>query len=251
MRRPFIIANWKMNYTVTEALGFVAVFTADLKATGHVDVAIAPPFTALYALGEALEGSGIGLAAQNMHWEESGAFTGEISGKFLADMHCKNVIIGHSERRQLFGETDDTVNKRLCSALHFGITPIMCVGETLKEREDGKTWDVIEKQLRGGLANIDLASCEDFVIAYEPVWAIGSGKTAAPEEAQEVHGLVRKYLGSIYGKETATRLRIVYGGSVKPSNIRELIAKEDIDGALVGGASLDPKQFAAIVRGAH
>ena len=251
MRKPFVAANWKMNNTVPEALKFVAAFTADLKAPGSVDVVIAPPFTALYALREALEGTEIGLAAQNLYWEESGAFTGEIAPSFIADAGATHVIIGHSERRQLFGETDETVNKRISAALRNGLVPVMCVGETLEERKAERTWSVIEGQLKGGLKGIDLAACEEFVIAYEPVWAIGTGLTATPEQAEEVHAQIRRYLSTAYSKEVAAGRRIIYGGSVKPSNCREIMAKEDIDGALVGGASLDPKQFAAIVRGAH
>jgi len=251
MRKPFVAANWKMNNTVPEALKFVAAFTADLKAPGGVDVVIAPPFTALYALREALEGTEIGLAAQNLYWEESGAFTGEIAPSFIADAGATHVIIGHSERRQLFGETDETVNKRISAALRNGLVPVMCVGETLEERKAEKTWSVIEGQLKGGLKGIDLAACEEFVIAYEPVWAIGTGLTATPEQAEEVHAQIRRYISTAYSKDVAAGRRIIYGGSVKPSNCREIMAKEDIDGALVGGASLDPKQFAAIVRGAH
>lgn len=251
MRKPLIAANWKMNNTVSEALKFVAAFTADLKAPGNVDVVIAPPFTALYALHEAIEGTEIKLAAQNLYWEESGAFTGEIAPSFLADAGASYAIIGHSERRQLFGETDETVNRRVSAALKNGLIPILCVGETLSEREEGRMWNVIEGQLKGGLKGIDLTACDEFAIAYEPVWAIGTGRTATPEQAEEVHALIRRHLASAFGKETASKRRVIYGGSVKPSNCRELMAKEDIDGALVGGASLDPKQFAAIVRGAH
>lgn len=251
MRKPFIAANWKMNNTVGDALKFVAAFTADLKAVGNVDCVLAPPFTALYAMNEALEGTEIRLAAQNLYWEESGAFTGEIAPRFLADVGCSHVIVGHSERRQLFGETDETVNRRLRAALGNGLVPIFCVGETLEEREANRTWDVIERQLKDGLKGIDIAACEDFVVAYEPVWAIGTGRTATPEQAQEIHAMIRAHLARAYGKDVAAKRRIIYGGSVKPSNSRELMTKDDIDGALVGGASLDPKQFAAIVRSAH
>nr|HPQ80985.1 triose-phosphate isomerase [bacterium] len=200
MRKPLIAANWKMNNTVPEALKFVAAFTADLKAPGPVDVVIAPPFTALYALHEALEGSEIKLAAQNLFWEESGAFTGEISPSFLTDAGASYAIIGHSERRQIFGETDETVNRRVSAALKNGLIPIMCVGETLAEREDDRMWDVIEGQLKGGLKNIDLGACDDFSIAYEPVWAIGTGRTATPEQAEEVHVMIRRHLSSAFGK---------------------------------------------------
>ncbi len=250
-RRPFIAANWKLNNTVPESLKFIAAFTADLKSATAVDVVIAAPYTALYSMGVALAESEFKLGAENIFWEDSGAFTGEISGPMLKDVGCDYVIVGHSERRQYFGETDETVNKRLNAALRNGLIPIMCVGETLDEREANKTWDVIEGQLRGGLKGIDLKGLADFVIAYEPVWAIGTGKTATPEEAQEVHGLIRGFLRESYGNDTADRLRILYGGSVKPSNSRELMSKEDIDGALVGGASLKPDQFAGIVRNSH
>ena len=251
MRKPFIAANWKMNNTVGEALKFVAAFTADLKAVGNVDCILAPPFTALYAMNEAIEGTEIKLAAQNLFWEESGAFTGEIAPRFLAEVGCSHAIIGHSERRQLFGETDETVNRRLRAALGNGLVPILCVGETLAEREANRTWDVIERQLKDGMKGIDLAACEDFVVAYEPVWAIGTGRTATPEQAQEIHAMIRTHLATAYSKDVAAKRRIIYGGSVKPSNSRELMSKNDIDGALVGGASLDPKQFAGIVRSAH
>lgn len=251
MRKPFIAANWKMNNTVGEALKFVAAFTADLKAVGNVDCILAPPFTALYAMNEAIEGTEIKLAAQNLFWEESGAFTGEIAPRFLAEVGCSHAIIGHSERRQLFGETDETVNRRLRAALGNGLVPILCVGETLAEREANRTWDVIERQLKDGMKGIDLAACEDFVVAYEPVWAIGTGRTATPEQAQEIHAMIRAHLATAHSKDVAAKRRIIYGGSVKPSNSRELMSKNDIDGALVGGASLDPKQFAGIVRSAH
>lgn len=251
MRKPLIAANWKLNNTVPEALKFIAAFTADLKSATGVDVVLGAPYTTLYSMGVALQDSEFKLAAENMFWENSGAFTGEISGPMLRDVGCDYVIIGHSERRQYFGETDETVNKRLNAALKNGLVPIMCVGETLEQREANRTWDIIETQLRDGLKNIDVEGIEDFVIAYEPIWAIGTGKTASPEQAQEVHGLIRGYLKDAYGNETADRIRILYGGSVKPSNSRELMSKEDIDGALVGGASLKPDQFAAIVRNAH
>jgi triosephosphate isomerase len=251
MRRPLIVGNWKMNNTVAEALKFAATLSVELKATGHIDVVIAPPYTALYSLGVALSDTEFGLGAQNIFWEESGAFTGEISGVFLAEVGCKYVIIGHSERRQFFGETDATVNRRVAAAIKCGLIPIMCVGETLGEREAGKTWDVIERQLVGGLLGIDMRATSDLVIAYEPVWAIGTGKTATPAQAGEVHTQIRSYLSKVYGRTIADRIRILYGGSVKPGNSRELMTQNDIDGALVGGASLDVKQFAEIVRSAH
>lgn len=250
MRKPFIAANWKMNNTVGDALKFVAAFTADLKAVGNVDCVLAPPFTALYAMNEALEGTEIRLAAQNLYWEESGAFTGEIAPRFLADVGCSHVIVGHSERRQLFGETDETVNRRLRAALGNGLVPILCVGETLEEREANRTWDVIERQLKDGLKGIDLAACEDFVVAYEPVWAIGTGMTATPQQAQEVHQLIRRLVLDQSDEKTAAAIRILYGGSVKPQNAAELFRQSDIDGGLIGGAALDADAFLAIVQSA-
>ncbi len=240
-----------MNNTVPEAIRFVTALTSDLKAISGVDVVIAPPFTALYSAGVALADTEFYLSSQNLFWEDSGAYTGEISGPFLADVGCRYAIVGHSERRQLFSETDETVNRRLKAALRNNLVPIMCVGETLAEREANQTWDVIRRQLDGGLSGIDLAALADFVIAYEPVWAIGTGKTATSGQAQEVHGLIRRYIADKFGSAVADKTRIIYGGSVKPSNSRELLSNPDIDGALVGGASLDPKQFAAIVRSAH
>lgn len=251
MRRPLIAANWKMNNTVPEALKFVAAFITELKAAGSVDVVIAPPYTALYSAGVALAETEFKLAAQDIFWEDNGAFTGEIAGGFLKDVGCQYAIIGHSERRQFFGETNETVNKRILAALRHDLVPIMCVGELLADRDAGRTWNVVETQLKGGLKGIDLAACEEFVIAYEPVWAIGTGRTATPDEAEEVHASIRKYLSTAHGAAVADKIRIIYGGSVKPSNSRELMSKENIDGALVGGASLDPKQFAGIVRNAH
>ncbi|MFH0800637.1 MAG: triose-phosphate isomerase [Pseudomonadota bacterium] len=251
MRKSFIAANWKMNNTVPEALKFVAALASELKAAGHVDVVIAPPFTALYSIGVALAETEFKLAAQNIFWEDSGAYTGEISGLFLRDVGCSCALIGHSERRQLFGETDETANRRFRAALRHGLIPILCVGETLGEREANRTWDVIERQLKGGLMGMSAEAAASAVVAYEPVWAIGTGRTATPEQAQEVHALIRRHFAKAFGAAVAENIRIIYGGSVKPSNSRELLSKEDIDGALVGGASLDPKQFAAIVRSAH
>ncbi|MBT3182666.1 MAG: triose-phosphate isomerase [Deltaproteobacteria bacterium] len=251
MRKPFIAGNWKMNNTVEESLKFAATLAVELKATGQIDVAIAPPFTALYSLGVAFTDTEFDLAAQNIFWEDSGAYTAEISGVFLKEVGCKYAIVGHSERRQYFGETDETVNKRAHAALKHDLIPILCVGETLEHREAGKTWNVIESQLEGGLKGIDLSSTTDFVIAYEPVWAIGTGKTASTAQAEEVHGLIRNYLNEASGKEIADRTRILYGGSVKPSNSRELLVQPNIDGALVGGAALDVVQFADIIRNAH
>lgn len=249
-RRPCIAGNWKMNMTVAESLKFITEFTHELKAVGDRDVVIAPPFTALYSSGVALADTELKLAAQNVHWKDSGAFTGEISAPFLIDVGCTYAIIGHSERRLYFGETDETVNKRLLAALRHGLTPIVCVGERLEERESNKTWDVIETQLKGGLENITMNGDNLPLIAYEPVWAIGTGKTASPSQAQEVHALIREWIDRAFDAATANSVRILYGGSVKPSNSREIISQPDIDGALVGGAALNPEHFAAIVRSA-
>ncbi len=246
-RTPFIVANWKMNKTVAEAVDFVEEFLPLLPAGLQVEVALAPPHTALMAVGKALEGSGVALAAQNMHWEEAGAFTGEVSPVMVRDLGCRHVIVGHSERRQFFGEGDGEVARKVTSALREGVTPILCVGETLGEREYGKTFETVERQLRGGLEGTVLESGLELTIAYEPVWAIGTGKTATPEEAQEVHHFIRGLLSSHFGAELSGRIRILYGGSVKPENAGALMSMNDIDGALVGGASLDPVSFAGIV----
>ena len=213
-----------------------------------VDIVVAPPFTSLAAAKSAIGSSGIGLSAQNVHWEETGAFTGELSAAMLLDVGCGWVIIGHSERRQYFGETDETVNKRLKAALSASLKPIVCVGETLDQREAGTTDKVVSSQLAGGFSGIDESSFPDTVIAYEPVWAIGTGKTATVDQAQEIHGIIRGWLSDNYGAEKAQATRILYGGSVKPGNAAELLAMEDIDGALVGGASLKADDFGAIIR---
>lgn len=249
-RIPLVAANWKMNMTVGEALGFVTVFSHELKAVGSTDVAIAPPHTALYSTGVALSETEFKLAAQNMHWEESGAYTGEVAASFLKDVGCEFVIIGHSERRQYFGETNETVNKKVRTAIRHDLIPILCVGERLEEREAGNPWAVIEGQLKGGLFKINLADQPALVIAYEPVWAIGTGKTATPAQAQEIHLMIRNYVSKAFNATVAENLRIIYGGSIKPSNSRELFSQNDIDGGLVGGASLNPQHFAAIVRSA-
>jgi len=235
---------------VADSLKFITEFTHELKAVGDRDVVIAPPFTSLYSSGVALADSELKLASQNVHWEDSGAFTGEIAAPFLVDVGCTYVIIGHSERRQYFGETDETVNKRLHAALRHGLTPIVCVGELLEERESNKTWDVIERQLKGAFANVTMSADNMPLIAYEPVWAIGTGKTASPAQAQEVHAMIREWVGRAFDAATADAVRILYGGSMKPSNSRELISQPDIDGGLIGGAALNPEHFAAIVRSA-
>jgi triosephosphate isomerase len=247
-RLPFIAGNWKMNKTVTEAIDLVKQLKASLSAIEGVEVAVAPPFTALFAVRKELEGSSIRLAAQNLFWEEKGAFTGEIAPPMLKEVGCHYVILGHSERRQFFGETDDTVNRKVKAALSQELKVIFCIGETLKEREEGKTFAVIERQVPGGLKDIHKEEMSSIVLAYEPVWAIGTGKTATPEQAEEVHRFIRKKLAELYSKEIADGVRIQYGGSVTPENIRGLMEQEDIDGALVGGASLKSETFSKIVR---
>jgi triosephosphate isomerase len=247
-RLPFIAGNWKMNKTVAEAIDLVKRLKASLSGIEGVEVAVAPPFTALFAIRNELEGSPIRLAAQNLFWEEKGAFTGEIAPLMLKEVGCHYVILGHSERRQFFGETDETVNRKVGAALGQGLKVIFCIGETLKEREEGKTFAVIERQVPGGLKDIRKEEMNSVVIAYEPVWAIGTGKTATPEQAEEVHRFIRQKLGQLYSKEIAEGVRIQYGGSVTPENVKGLMGQENIDGALVGGASLKSETFSKIVR---
>jgi triosephosphate isomerase len=246
-RRPIIAGNWKMNMTATQAREVASKLIPLIASVKDRDIVLAPPFTALQTVSEAIKGTNIGLSTQNLHWEDKGAFTGEISAEMLLDLGCKYVIIGHSERRQYFGETDETVNKRVKQALKKGLLPIMCIGETLAEREAGKLSEIINRQATGGLKDISVADMKKIVIAYEPVWAIGTGKTATPEQANEVHALIRQTVKALYNAETAEGLRIQYGGSVTPDNVSSLMAMPDIDGALVGGASLKPETFAALV----
>jgi len=247
-RLPFIAGNWKMNETVGEALDLVRQLKASISRIEGVEVAVAPPFTALYAVRKELEGSTIRLAAQNLFWEEKGAYTGEVSPPMLKEVGCHYVILGHSERRQFFGETDETVNRKIKAALGQDLNVIFCIGETLKEREEGKTFSVIEKQVTGGLKDIGKEEMRRIVVAYEPVWAIGTGKTATPEQAEEVHRFIREKLGKLFSREIAEGVRIQYGGSVTPENIKGLMGQENIDGALVGGASLKADTFSKIVR---
>ncbi|AFE10526.1 triosephosphate isomerase [Corallococcus coralloides DSM 2259] len=250
-RRKIVAGNWKMNKTVPEALALVRELRGAVAAMGDkVEVAIAPPFVALQPLHVALEGAPLQLAAQNCHWESSGAFTGEISAPMLAELGCAYVIVGHSERRQFFGETDATVNKRAKAVKAAGMTPIVCVGETLAERESNQTLTVVERQVRGALEGFSGADVATFVLAYEPVWAIGTGRTATTAQAQEVHAAIRGLLTRMYDEGTAERVRIQYGGSVKPDNAAELLGQPDVDGALVGGASLKAADFVAIVKAA-
>ncbi len=246
-RKPIIAGNWKMNKTSVEARDLASKLISLVSGVKDREIVLGPPFTSLSAVAAAIKGTNILLSAQNMHWEDKGAFTGEISAEMLLDLGCKYVIIGHSERRQYFGETDETVNKKVKQALKKGLLPIMCVGETLAEREAGKLNDIIKRQVSGGLKDIVADDMKKVVVAYEPVWAIGTGKTATPEQANEVHALIRQTVKSLYNADIAEGLRIQYGGSVTPDNVSSLMAKPDIDGALVGGASLKPESFAALV----
>jgi len=237
-----------MHKTVAETLDYIRRFRELVSGIEDREIMIAPPFTALYAAGRELAGTNIRLGAQNAHWAESGAFTGEISPAMLTECGVQYVILGHSERRHIFGETDKMIRRRLEGVLSAGLRPILCIGETLEEREAGKTFEVLERQVREALSGFSADDLKVLVIAYEPVWAIGTGKTATPEQAEEAHRYVRGLLGELFGKDFAEKTRILYGGSVKPENIAELMAQSDVDGALVGGASLDPETFARIVR---
>lgn len=248
MRKPVIAGNWKMNKTKLESIKLVTELKNLLPRTVAAEIIVAPPFTALTYVFEAVSGSNIALAAQNCHWEDSGAYTGEISPPMLKDLGCSHVILGHSERRQHFGETDSSVNKKLKAVLRHNLIPIVCVGESLKERKKGETFSIVENQIKRGLVDLTSTEFNEIIIAYEPIWAIGTGETATPAQAQEVHQLIRKTLGELFGNRTAAETRIQYGGSVKPDNIAELMAQEDIDGALVGGASLEARSFAEIVK---
>jgi triosephosphate isomerase (TIM) len=250
MRKKIIAGNWKMNKTVSEAQNLAAAIKRDLDSEAKVDVVLCPPFTAISAVSQAVSGTQIAVGAQNMHYEPSGAYTGEISAEMLREQYCRYVILGHSERRQFFGETDASVNKKTVAALAAGLKPIVCVGETLEEREADRIEDVIRTQINGGLAGLSEADMKNVVIAYEPVWAIGTGKTASPEQAQEVHAFIRSLLAGLSSQATADTVRIQYGGSMKPNNAAELLSKPDIDGGLIGGAALDAPSFIGIVKAA-
>jgi triosephosphate isomerase (TIM) len=247
MRRPVIAGNWKMYKTAAQTRAFFEAFKPLVAASQHCDIVIAPPFTALSAAVELAKGTTITIAAQNVHWEREGAFTGEVSIPMLQEVGCRDVIIGHSEQRQYFGETDERVHRKTKTALNAGLRPIVCVGESLAERESNLTQAVLERQFDGGLGALTPEEFSRILIAYEPVWAIGTGRTATPEIAAEAHRHLRKLAAAHFMGERASELRILYGGSVKPDNIQGLMVQEEIDGALVGGASLDPKSFAAIV----
>ena len=246
MRRPLIAGNWKMHNNCAQSVELVSQLIKSVPAS-EVDIVVAPPYTALSSVAAVLKDSPIALAAQNIFWEESGAFTGEIAPAMLKDVGCTHVIIGHSERRQFFNETNDTVNKRLKASLKASLIPIVCIGETLSEREGEKTLAVIEEQITEGLHNVSPDEMKPLIIAYEPVWAIGTGKTATPEQAQEVHHFIRELVARIFSGPIAEEIRILYGGSVKPDNVDHLMAQTDIDGALVGGASLKADSFARII----
>jgi triosephosphate isomerase len=248
MRKPLIAGNWKMNITPTEAGEFLEAFKPLVSNVKDVEIAVCPTFVALNVATYLTKGTNIKVGAQNLYWEKSGAFTGEIAGNMIKELGCEYVIIGHSERRQYFGETDQTVNKKIFAAYEAGLTPIVCVGETLAEREANKVESVITTQMKNGLKGLNAKDHSSIVIAYEPVWAIGTGKTATPEQANEVHILIRKLLTEIFDKETAAKIRIQYGGSVNPANVKELMSQSDIDGALVGGASLKPDSFEKLVK---
>ncbi len=251
MRIPFVVGNWKLNKTIAESLALVTDLKNQLTVVKGVHVGVAPTFLALSAVAKRLEGSPIATCSQDCFWEASGAFTGEVSAPLLADAGVTWSIVGHSERRQFFGDTPETVGKKARAVLAAGLGAIVCVGESLDERDAGRTLGVVDEQLAGGLSGIDVASVPRLVIAYEPVWAIGTGRTATPGQAQEVHAHIRSRLVERFGAAAADTIRIQYGGSVKPSNAEALIAEQDIDGALVGGASLEAADFVAIVKAAR
>lgn len=251
MRRPIIAGNWKMNKTIDEAVAFVRGLIERVASVNNADVVVAPPSVALRAVADRIARSNIQLAAQNMHWETSGAYTGEVSGPMLRTAGCEYVIIGHSERREFFGETDETVNLKIKAALSHSLTPIVCFGETLEEREASRTEERVMDQLQRGLEGLTDGDMRDMVLAYEPIWAIGTGRTASPQMAQDVHGFVRQYLAKRFSAAISESTRIQYGGSVNPKNVAELMSQPDIDGALVGGASLTVESFGdLVVRGA-
>ena len=248
MRKPVFGGNWKMNKTVKESMETVKQLKEEIGHVMRVEVAIFPPFTCLWAVKKIIEDSRIGLGAQNMYWEEKGAYTGEVSPLMLLDAGCKYVILGHSERRQYFGETDAGVNRKTRVALSLGLTPLVCVGESLEERKAGSAEEVVESQVRKCLEGLDYRQAKKLIIAYEPVWAIGTGKIATPHQAQDMHSLIREILAELWGKKISSSIRIQYGGSVKPENIKDLMRQPDIDGALVGGASLIINSFVKIVK---
>jgi triosephosphate isomerase len=247
MRIPFIAGNWKMYKTVQDAVVFVKELKSAVKDVVDVEIVVAPPFTAVHAVAEAARNTNIGVAAQDVSWEREGAFTGEVSPTMVKEAGAEYVIVGHSERRRLFGETDTIVNRKVAAAIGAGLTPIVCIGETLEEREREETFAVLDRQIKDGLDGFSAEQVAELVVAYEPVWAIGTGRTATSAQAGEAHAHIRKRLRQWFGGDAADRCHVIYGGSVKPDNIRELIAEPDVDGALVGGASLDVRGFTEIV----
>ena len=249
-RKPIVAGNWKMNKTVAEAIDLANAIKRDLAGCKDVDIVLCPPFTALKSVGEAITGTHLDLGAQNMHWEKNGAFTGEVAAGMLRELYCHYVILGHSERRSYFGETDEIVNKKTKAALAANLKPIVCIGETLQEREASRTAEVITTQVRGSLAGLSPRELVECILAYEPVWAIGTGKTASPQQAQEVHALIRSLLKDIADEAVAQSVRIQYGGSMKPANAKELMSQPDIDGGLIGGAALEARSFVEIVQAA-
>ena len=248
LRKPILAGNWKLNKTIKEAVELVTFLKRNIHDTASVDVVICPPFTALSDLSEILMDSDMRLGAQDLYWEEKGAFTGEVSASLLKDAGASYVIIGHSERRQFFHETNETVNRKTKAALKARLIPIVCVGEMLAEREKDQTLEVLETQLKGAFADFTAQDIAGVILAYEPVWAIGTGKVATPAQAQEAHAFIRKWIQGRFDQDTASKIRIQYGGSVKADNIAELMRQEDIDGALVGGASLEAQSFSDIVK---
>ena len=247
MRIPFIAGNWKMFKTVHEAVLFAKELRSIVKDVTDVEMVVAPPFTAIAAVAEALRNTNVGVAAQHFHWEREGAFTGEVSAGMIVEAGAEYVIIGHSERRRLFGETDAMVALKVVAAIEAGMTPIVCVGETLEERERNETLAVLDRQIKDGLDRLTAEQIAELVVAYEPVWAIGTGRNATAAQAGEAHSHIRQRLGQWFGAPAADQCHVIYGGSVKPDNIAELVREPDVDGALVGGASLDVRSFVAIV----
>jgi len=248
LRKPIIGGNWKMNKTLKEAVDLVEGLISEVGSYEPVEVVIFPPFTYLKEISEIVQGTGIVVGAQNMFWEEKGAYTGEISPRMLVDVGCRYVILGHSERRGHFKESDGDINRKIRAALKFGLTPLVCVGEKLEERKKGLAEEVVESQLKRCLSGLNQSQVERIVFAYEPVWAIGTGETATPQQAEQMHGFIRKILGELVGERVAHLVRIQYGGSVKPENIKDLMVEPDVDGALVGGASLILDSFVKIVK---
>jgi triosephosphate isomerase len=247
MRKPFIAGNWKMFKTVHESVAFAKELRSLVKDVTDVEIVVAPPFTAVHAVADALRNANVGVAAQDAYWEKEGAFTGEVSAAMVKDAGAEYVIVGHSERRRLFGETDATVNRRIVAAIGAGLTPIVCVGETLEERERNETLAVLDRQIKNGLDGLTGEQVAELVVAYEPVWAIGTGRNATAAQAQEAHAHIRARLRQWFGAPAADHCHVLYGGSVKPDNIGELVREPDVDGALVGGASLEVKSFGEIV----